>query len=74
MPSGNDIAQPTTTAMAVSWTCCQSRDKIMPRLDETQLHWTSGPAEPTSAIAERDTTGPGTAYLSPGLRNASWVA
>jgi hypothetical protein len=60
--------------MAVSWTCCQSRDKIMPRLDETQLHWTSGPAEPTSAIVSDDFTGPAPVYFSLGGGKAPWVA
>jgi hypothetical protein len=46
----------------------------MPRLDETQLHWTSGPAEPTSAIVNDDITGPAPVYFSPGVGNASWVA
>ena len=74
MPSGNDIARPIATAMAVSWICCQSRDKIMLRLDETQLHWTSGPAEPTSAIVNDDITGPAPVCFSLGVGNASWVA
>jgi hypothetical protein len=74
MPSGNEIARPIATAMAVSWMCCQSSDKIMLLLDDTQLHWTSGPAEPTSAIVIDDITGLGRVYSSPGGGNASWVA
>jgi len=43
-------------------------------LDETQLHWTSGPAEPTSAIVSDDFTGPAPVYFSLGVGKAPWVA
>ena len=47
------MANPMPTAMAVSSMCWTNRERMVPDWEEIQLHWSSGPAEPTSAICMR---------------------